>query len=55
MLGRLLNTLNYRLRRKLQDWRKANQTLKENAWPRYQRALIAVGKHPVWAPSDCSG
>ena len=48
MLGRLLNTLSYRLRRELRDWRKSNQTLRDDAWPWYQRALIAAGKHPVW-------
>ena len=46
MLGRLLNTLSYRHRRELRDWRISNQTFRENAWPWYQRALIAAGKTP---------
>ena len=50
MLGWLLNTLSYRLRRELREWHKTNQTLRENAWPWYQKALIAAGKHPVWVP-----
>jgi len=50
MFGRLLNTLSYRLRCELREWRKANGTLRENAWPWYQKALIAAGKHPVRVP-----
>jgi len=50
MLGRLLNTLGYRLRCELRDWRKVNETLRETAWPWYQKALIAAGKHPVRFP-----
>ena len=50
MFGRLLNSLSYRLRHELQTWRKTNQTIKENTWPWYQRALIVAGKHPVAAP-----
>ncbi len=50
MLGRLLNTLRYRLSRELRDWRKASGTLRENAWPWYQRALIFAGNRPVRYP-----
>ena len=50
MTGRLFNTLSYRLKRKLQDWRKANSTLRENAGPWYQRALIFAGNRPLLYP-----
>jgi hypothetical protein len=50
MLGRLLNTLRYRLRRELREWRKANASLRASAWPWYQKALIAAGIHPVRVP-----
>ena len=50
MTGRLFNTLSYRLKRELQDWRKANSTLRENAWPWYQRALIFAGNRPLRYP-----
>ncbi len=50
MLGRLLNSLSYRLRHELRAWRKANQTIKENVWPWYQRVLIVAGKHPAGVP-----
>lgn len=52
MLGRLLNTLRYRLSRELREWRKANGVLRENAWPWYQKALIAAGKRPVRIPLE---
>ncbi len=52
MQGRLLNTLSYRLRRELRDWRKANSTLRENAWPWYQRLLIFAGNRPVRYPLE---
>ncbi|MEW8333359.1 MAG: hypothetical protein AB2692_20670 [Candidatus Thiodiazotropha sp.] len=52
MLGRLLNTLRYRLSRELRDWRKANSTLRENAWPWYQRVLILAGNRPVRYPLE---
>ena len=50
MIGRLLNTLSYRLRRELRDWRKSNASLRENAWPWYQRVLIFAGNRPVRYP-----
>ena len=50
MISRLLNTLRYRLRRELKEWRKANRSLRASAWPWYQKALIAAGKHPVRVP-----
>ena len=50
MLGRLLNTLSYRLARELRDLRKANKSIRDDAWPWYQRVLIAAGKHPVQIP-----
>ena len=50
MIGWLLNTLSYRLRSELRDWRKANQSLSKNAWPLYQRALVSAGEHPLWFP-----
>ena len=52
MFGRLLNTLGYRLRCELRDWRKGNGTLRENAWPWYQRALITAGNRPVRYPLE---
>ena len=50
MLGRLLNTLSYRLGRELRDWRKANPKLREDTWPWYQRKAIAAGKDPLRFP-----
>ena len=50
MLGRLLNTLSYRLGCELREWHKSNQTAREYAWPWYQKALIAAGKNPVCIP-----
>ena len=50
MTGWLLNTLSYRLRSELRDWRKANQSLRKNAWPFYQRILVSAGEHPLWFP-----
>ena len=50
MLGRLLNTLSYRLGCELREWHKSNQTVRDNPWPWYQRALITAGKNPVWVP-----
>ena len=50
MRGHLLNTLSYQLERKLQNWRKTNSTLRENAWPWYQRALISAGNRPLRYP-----
>ena len=47
MLGRLLNTLSYRLSRELRNWRKVNSTLRANAWPWYQRVLIVAGNRPL--------
>ena len=46
MLGRLLNTLSYRLGCELQGWRKANPTFRNDVWPWWQRALITAGKNP---------
>ena len=50
MTGCLLNTLSYRLKRELQNWRKANSTLRENAWTWYKRALISAGNRPLRYP-----
>ena len=50
MLGRILNTLRYRLRRDLREWRKTNRILRETTWPWYQKALISAGKRPVRVP-----
>lgn len=52
MLGRLLNTLHYRLSHESREWRKANEVLRETAWPWYQKALIAAGKRPVRVPLE---
>lgn len=52
MHGRLLNTLRYRLSRELREWRKANEVLRETAWPWYQKALIAAGNRPVRVPLE---
>lgn len=38
MFGQLLNTLRYRLQRELREWRKSNGSLRETAWPWYQKA-----------------
>ena len=50
MLGRLLNTLRYRLNRDFDEWRKANPVLREHSWPWLQRILIAAGTRPVRSP-----
>jgi len=50
MLGRILNTLSYRLNRDLREWRKNNSVLREYAWPWYQQALISTGRRPVRTP-----
>lgn len=52
MLGRLLNTLSFRLGQELRNWRKSNETIRATAWPWYQKALIAAGKRPVLFPLD---
>jgi hypothetical protein len=50
MLGRLLNTLRYRLNCDFDEWRKANPVLREYAWSSLQRILIAAGTRPVRSP-----
>ena len=50
MLGRLLNTLSYRLGLELREWHKSNKTAREYAWPWYQKALITAGNNPVSIP-----
>jgi len=50
MLGRLLNTLRYRLNRDFDEWRKTNPVLRDYAWPWPQRILIATGTRPIRSP-----
>ncbi|MBZ0070857.1 MAG: hypothetical protein K8I04_03900 [Gammaproteobacteria bacterium] len=52
MIQKILNTLHYRLRRELREWRRANAYLRETDWPWYMRALIAAGEHPVRIPLE---
>jgi hypothetical protein len=51
-LGRLFNTLGYRLRCELREWRKVNVMLREYSWPWYQKVLIGVGEHPIQYPLE---
>ncbi len=53
MIGRLFNTLRYRLNRELREWRKVNRVVRTYAWPWYQKALISAGKRPVAALLCC--
>ena len=50
MIGRLFNTLNYQVNRRMRAWRKANDEIKSNRWSLIKGVLIRVGEHPVLWP-----
>jgi len=50
MFERFLNTLSYRLKFDLDEWRKYNSVLREHSWSWFQRILIAAGVRPVRSP-----
>lgn len=51
MFGRMLNSLSYRLKTELGEWRRTNQALSSYSWPWYKKALVSASEKPLIVPS----
>jgi len=47
LIGKIFNTLSYRVELEVAEWKATNETWKEYAYPWYHSFFIKAGEHPV--------
>jgi len=55
LIGRIFNTLSYRVELEINEWKANNETWKEYAYPWYHKFFIWAGEHPVRNAIESSG